>query len=114
MGMAQELLFSFRANRMQLIMFKLDELNLSNSGLCKTNLESVKWLPLLSIQSIKSSFLYLIDLIEQSKYLTLQKNCIDYIYSIIEELQNERVYQQFHLSVDSSLPTMNKSPLKSN
>lgn len=54
------------------------------------NLESVKWLSLLSIQNIKSYFLYLNVLIKQSKCLHI---------SIIEELRSESVYQQFPLSV---------------
>ena len=67
------------------------------------NLASVKWLSLLSIQNIKSYFLYLNVLIKPSKYLHI---------SITGELQSENIYQQFHLSVDNALPTMNKSPLK--
>lgn len=66
------------------------------------NLESVKWLFFL-IQYIKRYFLYLNALIKYSRYLHI---------SIIAELQSESVYQQFHLSLDNSLPTMDKSALK--
>lgn len=61
-------------------MFELNELNFSSSSLYKTNLESAKWLSLLSIQNIKSYFLYLNVPIKQSKYLHIL---------IIEELQSE-------------------------
>lgn len=88
-------------NKKRLTMSELNELNFSNSGLYKMNLESVKWFSLLSIQNIKSYFLYLNALIKPSKYLHI---------SIIGELQSASIYQQFHLSVDNSLPTMNKSP----